>query len=101
MHHNPAKNVLWIAREPAGNAEQLGLTNPRYVATIETAKAKMLAARLPRPTPFVDKTMYVAWNAMFVSAYLDALVSLDGLDRRKFAPLCAEVARPHAQRSLE
>ena len=48
----------------------------------------MLAARLPRPTPFVDKTMYVSWNAMFVSAYLDAARVLDGLvaeSSRRFA----------------
>src|SRR5438094_4146849 len=25
MHHNPAKNVLWIARDAAGIVEQLGL----------------------------------------------------------------------------
>jgi len=32
----------------------------------------MVRARRERPTPFIDKTMYVAWNAMFVSAYLEA-----------------------------
>src|SRR6202011_733010 len=32
----------------------------------------------PRPTPFIDKTMYVSWNAMFVSAYLDAARVLGG-----------------------
>jgi uncharacterized protein YyaL (SSP411 family) len=72
MHHNPAKNVLWIARDPADIAKQLGLEESAVNASIAAAKAKMLAARLPRPTPFVDKTMYVSWNAMFVSAYLDA-----------------------------
>jgi hypothetical protein len=40
--------------------------------TIASAKRKMLAARLPRPTPFIDNTMYVSWNAMFASAYLAA-----------------------------
>lgn len=48
----------------------------------------MLAARLPRPTPFVDTTMYVSWNAMFVSAYLDAASVLGGSTGescRKFA----------------
>jgi uncharacterized protein YyaL (SSP411 family) len=48
----------------------------------------MLAARKPRPTPFIDKTMYVAWNAMFVSAYLDAarvLGSSVGVNCRAFA----------------
>ena len=42
MHHNPAKNVLWIAHEPADIAEQLVLTEPAVRAIIVTAKAKCL-----------------------------------------------------------
>src|SRR5260370_8076888 len=38
----------------------------------------MLAGRLGRTTPYVDTTMYVAWNAMFVSAYLEAARILGG-----------------------
>jgi uncharacterized protein len=72
MHHNPAKNVLWIARDAADIAKQLGLDETTVRLTIAKSKGKLLAARLPRPTPFIDKTMYVSWNAMFVSAYLDA-----------------------------
>lgn len=72
MHHNPAKNVLWIARHLEEISESLE-KNPNVVVTlILQAKAKMMKARLARPTPFVDKTMYAAWNAMFVSAYLEA-----------------------------
>src|SRR5437667_9044135 len=37
----------------------------------------MLEARLRRPTPFVRKTRYVAWNAMFVSPFLEASHSLN------------------------
>jgi uncharacterized protein YyaL (SSP411 family) len=32
----------------------------------------MYAARLQRPTPFIDKTVYVSWNALCISAYLQA-----------------------------
>jgi uncharacterized protein len=46
--------------------------------TIARAKEKMLAGRLRRTTPYIDTTMYVAWNAMFVSAYLEAARILDG-----------------------
>jgi len=72
MHHNPAKNVLWVAREPREIASQLGMEESVVRLTIVRAKQKMLAARLPRPTPYIDKTMYASWNAMFVSAYLEA-----------------------------
>ena len=72
MHHNPAKNVLWIARGFKEIAEKLG-KDPDAIVTIKlNAEAKLKKARLQRPTPFVDETMYIAWNAMFVSAYLEA-----------------------------
>ncbi len=71
MHHNPAKNVLWIARGFKEIGEALKV-DPHRVVTIKLqAEAKMREARAKRPTPFVDKTMYVAWNAMFVSAYFE------------------------------
>jgi uncharacterized protein YyaL (SSP411 family) len=88
MHHNPAKNVLWIAREPGEIASQLGTEESVVRLTIARAKDKMLAARLPRPTPYVDKTLYASWNAMFVSAYFEAARVLQdslGLSCRAFA----------------
>jgi uncharacterized protein len=51
-------------------------TNVRL--SLASSKGKMLAARKQRPTPFIDKTMYVSWNAMFASAYLDAARALGG-----------------------
>ena len=72
MHHNPAKNVLWVAREAREISAQLGLDESIVRLTIARAKQKLLVARLPRPTPYIDKTMYASWNAMFVSAYLEA-----------------------------
>jgi uncharacterized protein YyaL (SSP411 family) len=71
MHHNPEKNVLWMARNVAEIAKTLGLEESAVRQTIVGGKERMLAARLPRPTPFIDKTMYVSWNAMFVSAYFE------------------------------
>jgi uncharacterized protein YyaL (SSP411 family) len=88
MHHNPAKNVLWIAREAKEIAAQLGLEESVVRLTTAGAKQKMLAARLQRPTPYIDKTMYASWNAMFVSAYLEAARVFSGalgLSCRAFA----------------
>jgi uncharacterized protein YyaL (SSP411 family) len=72
MHHNPAKNVLWCARNFDEIARDLEQSEDDVIRLKLSAEAKMLKARALRPTPFVDKTMYVAWNAMFVSAYLEA-----------------------------
>ena len=56
---------------PTGIAKTLGSDESNVRLSIAAAKGKMLAARKLRPTPFIDQTMYVNWNAMFVSAYLD------------------------------
>ncbi len=85
MHHNPAKNVLWIARSPEEIAASLGMAEADVRLIIAGAKGKLLAARRPRPTPFVDTTLYVSWNAMFVSAYLEAARVLARADCRAFA----------------
>ena len=72
MHHNPAKNVLWIARSLKEIGKILS-RDPDDIVTIKlNAEGKLLKARSERPIPFVDKTMYIAWNAMFVSAFLEA-----------------------------
>jgi uncharacterized protein YyaL (SSP411 family) len=90
MHHNPAKNVLWVARDPEDVAKTLGLSQGEVKTLLEKARARLLAARAQRPTPFVDTTLYTSWNAMFVSAYLDAANVLDdgrGAACRAFALL--------------
>ena len=78
MHHDPARNVLWIARDATDIGKRFSLDETTVRLTLAKAKGKMLAARKPRPTPFIDKTMYVSWNAMFVSAYLEAARVLGG-----------------------
>jgi len=85
MHYNPAKNVLYV-RAPADEiARRMNLTPERVRELLESAKKKMYAARLQRPTPYVDKTVYVGWNSLCVSAYLEAAKALHLEGARKFA----------------
>ncbi len=87
MHHNPAKNVLWIALGFEGIGQILG-RNADDVVTIKLkAEAKMMKARRERSAPFVDKTMYVSWNAMFIAAYLEASRAL--IDDRIGSECCS------------
>lgn len=72
MHHNPAKNVLWIRRDPAEIAHLLEKDESDVRLLLAGVKRKLLAARAQRPTPFIDTTIYTGWNAMFCSAYLEA-----------------------------
>ena len=86
MHHNPEKNVLWVAATMDALAKALGIDEASARLLIARAKGKLLAARrLRRPVPAIDQTLYVAWNAMFVSAYLEAARVLGREDCRAFA----------------
>jgi uncharacterized protein YyaL (SSP411 family) len=90
MHHNPAKNVLYVRASAEEIARRLNLSHEQVLAVLQSAKEKMYAARLKRPTPFVDKTVYTGWNALCISAYLEAAKALK-----------LEVARHFALRSLD
>ena len=85
MHHNPAKNVLHrrLTLEEAAKLAGVGVDDAER--ELATAKQKLLAARLLRPTPYIDKTIYTSWNALAISAYLDAARVLDLGDARAFA----------------
>jgi uncharacterized protein len=85
MHHNPAKNVLYQRATVEEIAGRLKLSEERVRELLSSAKQKMYAARLGRPTPFIDKTVYVSWNALFISAYLKAATVLGLAGARRFA----------------
>jgi hypothetical protein len=86
MHHNPEKNVLWVASTPEGLAKELKMDAGEARLVIARARGKLLASRRERrPIPAIDQTLYVAWNAMFVSAYLEAARVLGREDCRVFA----------------
>src|SRR5450755_2010446 len=85
MHHDPAKNVLYVRAAAEEIAKRMGLTADRVQAVLKSAKQKMCAARLKRPTPYVDKTASTGWNALCASAYLEAAKVLGLDDVRHFA----------------
>jgi len=85
MHHNPAKNVLHVKFAAEDIAKRSGLQPQQVMQTLDRARQKLYAARLKRPAPFVDRTVYVAWNGMCISAYFAAGRVLDLPDARQFA----------------
>jgi hypothetical protein len=85
MHHNPAKNVLFVRASIEEIASRMNLSGGRVKDLLASAKKKMYAARLHRPTPYIDKTVYVGWNAMCVSAYLEAAKVLGLEEAQHFA----------------
>ena len=89
MHHDPGRNVLFIADTPAAIARRTGRDAAAVAALLESARAKLLAARAGRPAPFIDRTRYAAWNGMIAAALL-----------RAGAALGDDWAREHALLSL-
>ncbi|HEX4784689.1 MAG TPA: thioredoxin domain-containing protein [Candidatus Sulfotelmatobacter sp.] len=85
MHHNPAKNVLYVQASMEEIGRRMNLPSERVRELLATGKEKMYAARLQRPTPYIDKTVYVGWNSLCVSAYLEAAKVLNLAQARRFA----------------
>ncbi len=85
MHHNPAKNVLFVRASLDEITKRTNLAPERVIDLLSSATHKMYAARLKRPTPYIDKTAYVGWNSLCISAYLEAARVLELEDARKFA----------------
>ena len=85
MHHNPAKNVLHRNLTLEEAAARAGMLKEDVERTLASAKQKLLAARAQRPTPYIDKTIYTSWNALAISAYLEAGRVLDMRGPRQFA----------------
>ena len=85
MHHNPAKNVLYVRASVEQIAQRMNLAEEQVHELLASAKQKMYAARLQRTAPYVDKTVYVGWNSLCVSAYLEAAKVLDLAQARRFA----------------
>jgi uncharacterized protein len=106
MHHNPAKNVLHVRAGIEEIARQMKLGSGQVQELLDSAKKKMYAARLQRPTPYLDKTVYVGWNSMCISAYLEAAKVLGLESARHFAlrsldRILAEAWKPHGGKAAE
>jgi uncharacterized protein YyaL (SSP411 family) len=87
MHHNPAKNVLYVQQaleEKAESGNTPGSLEALHVLR-DSARRKLLAARDARPTPFIDQTLYTGWNAMAVTAHLETARVLRMDSAREFA----------------
>ena len=85
MHHNPGKNVLFIAATQESIATRLQTPLDEVSRRLRSAEDKLRAARALRPTPFVDRTRYTSWNAMMASALLKAGAALEDSWAREHA----------------
>jgi len=72
MHHNPAKNVLFIDQPLGAIAARMQIDETKVAELLASARRKIARARARRMTPFIDKSIYAGWNGMLISALLEA-----------------------------
>jgi uncharacterized protein len=85
MHHNPAKNVLHRKYSIEDTARRAGRPVGTAGELLASAHQKLLAARQERSEPYIDRTIYTSWNALAISAYLQAARVLELDPPRIFA----------------
>ena len=97
MHHNPAKNVLFIDQPLDAIAARLQIDETKVLDLLANARRKMSDARARRQTPFIDKSIYTSWNGMLISALLEAyrILGLAGERDRALATLDLLVNRAY------
>ncbi|MGC8594770.1 MAG: thioredoxin domain-containing protein [Candidatus Kryptoniota bacterium] len=72
----PGRNVLRVAEGADRIARSAELDIEEVLKKIETAKQKLLHARLQRKAPFIDRTLFTDRNALAISALIDAAAVL-------------------------
>ncbi len=87
MQHDPARNVLNVKYTLEEAASRAKIPADEAAAVLASARAKLYERRLARTTPFIDKTIYVGWNGMAISAYFEAARILSLPEARRFALL--------------
>jgi hypothetical protein len=92
MHHDPARNVLHVNHSLEEVAASLQISPEQAAQMLASAKKKLYAHRLERSTPFIDKTLYTNWNALYISAFFEAARALSLPAARKFALLSLDRA---------
>ena len=85
MHHNHFKNVLYQRAGVEEIARRLGIMPERVAELLGSARRKLYEARSRRQTPYIDRTVYVGWNALCISAYLQAARAPGLEEARHFA----------------
>jgi uncharacterized protein YyaL (SSP411 family) len=85
MSHDQARNVLRVSHTVEELAADSGQSLGHLYPLMDSARKVLLAARDRRPAPFIDRTLYTGWNAMAVTAFLEAARILRIDSARDFA----------------
>lgn len=84
------RNVLRVMRTPDELAHELALPIDTIYARIAEGKQALMRAREQRKTPKIDRTKYASWNALLISALLEAGTLLSHDDALNTALVAAD-----------
>jgi hypothetical protein len=85
-----SRNILWRPRDDEAIAAELGMSVDELLASIATAREKLLAERSKRVAPARDDKVLTSWNALMLRAFAEAGAVLDNAHY-------TEVARRNAE----
>ncbi len=93
-HHDPAKNVLFLDKEPDQIAIAIKQPVSEVARLIQAAKTKMLRYREEkREMPYIDKTIYANWNGLMIEALCIAGNMLDADESGEYIDLAEKSAQ--------
>lgn len=84
------KNILHRKFSEEEYLERRELEKNEFRKDLESAKGKLLEAREKRISPSIDDKSLTSWNALMVTAYLDAFTAIGNPEYLKKAIACAE-----------
>ena len=82
VHGRPGRNVLHTPKTLPQQARMMDLGEEEIEHRMEAGRRRLLAARLERPAPAVDKTVFADLNGMLIDACLTAWERLGRRDAR-------------------
>jgi hypothetical protein len=71
----PGKNILRAVSKPQQFASAMSLDSSRFLSMLADAKKRLLKQRNLSEPPSIDKKMLTAWNAMMITAHVDAFTA--------------------------
>jgi uncharacterized protein YyaL (SSP411 family) len=66
------RNILWLPHDVEAMARAAGTTADALEARLAGARARLLAARAPRPEPFRDTKVITGWSALMTRSLAEA-----------------------------
>jgi len=84
------KNVLYLDRPLAVEAERRGMDEDALRSTVEDARMTLLAARDERPRPGLDDKILTDWNGLVIAALATAARTFDNAEYEEAAVEAAD-----------